>query len=382
MFAPMSVILAAITAALVGFVGSIAVILKSAEALGATTLQTTSWITALCLGIALTSVYLTRKFHMPVITAWSTPGAALIASAGVNADLNQAVAAFLFASALIVVTMLLKPLSQLLKRLPVPLAAALLAGILLRFCMQIIEVAHISPVLVIFLVGLFFVLQPRVPALSVLLILIVGVIITYFLGEISSDCCTMQWPALQLIQPQFDMSVLLGLGLPLYLVTMTSQNLAGLAVLKADNYSPPPEQAIIPTGFVSLMFSVFAAHGVCLAAITTSICSSTSCHPNRGQRWKVGTTYALMYLLFALFSQTLVNFLLALPNELIITFVGLALFSPLMSSMKTALSGNDKQTRAALVTFIVTFSNLSLYGVDSALWGLLAGVLVLFMGDR
>ena len=374
---PGSVFSAAVSAAFIGFAGSIALILKAAQTLGATADQTTSWITALCIGIALTSLYLSWRFRMPVITAWSTPGAAFIASSAENINIEQAVGAFLLAAALVVLTMAIKPLSDLMKRIPSTVAAAMLAGILIQFCLDLIGAGQTAPLFVTTLVVLFFVTQAFKASLAVPVILLAGIVISIVTNQLSQSCCTASLSQLNYVQAKFEMTALIGLGLPLFLVTMASQNLTGIAVLKADNFSPSPAGAVIPTGIVSLFLAPFAAHGVCLAAIIAAICSGPGCHSDPNERWKVGPVYALCYLIFAAFTQSFVEFLLALPAVLITTFAGLALFGPLKGSLKSALAGNEQQTEAAVVTFIVTVSGLTLFGVGSALWGLIAGIIVL-----
>ena len=374
---PGSVISAALTAAFVGFAGSIALILKAAESLNADSSQTASWITALCIGIAITSFYLSLKFRMPIITAWSTPGAALIASYTQEINIEQAVGAFILASALMVVTMVIKPLSELMKRIPSTVAAAMLAGILIKFCLDVIGDGQIEPLFVLGLTALFFIVQLFSSALAGPVLLITGTLISAYSGQLNEGCCTLVLSSLSLVKPIFEMPVIIGLGLPLYFVTMASQNLTGLAVLKADNFTPSPAGSIIPTGITSITLAPFAAHGICLAAITAAICSGPNCHTDAKQRWKAGPVYALAYIIFAIFTQTLVEFLLAVPAVLITTFAGLALFGPLKGSLKTALGGNAVHTEAAVLTFIVTISGLSLFGVGSALWGLFAGILIL-----
>ena len=374
---PSSVILAAVTAAFVGFAGSIALILKAAESVNADSTQTTSWITALCIGIAITSLYLSWRFRMPIITAWSTPGAALIASYTEEINIEQAVGAFILAAILVIVTMAIKPLSDLMKRIPSTVAAAMLAGILINFCLDVIGAAQIAPAFVLGLTVLFFIVQLYSPALAAPVLLIAGTVISALSSQLNDECCTLSMSSLSIVYPVFETPVLIGLALPLYFVTMASQNLTGLAVLKADHFTPSPAGSIIPTGVTTLGLAPFAAHGVCLAAITAAICSGPLCHPQAGQRWKAGPVYALAYVFFAIFTQTLVEFLLSVPAVLITTFAGLALFGPLKGSLKSALSGDAVQTEAAAVTFIVTLSGLTVFGIGSALWGLLAGIIIL-----
>ena len=372
-----SIVSAATTAAFVGFAGSVALILKAAEAVNANQLETTSWIVALCVGGALTSLYLTWKFRVPAITAWSTPGAALIATSADGISIEQAVVAFAFASLLVVLTMSIKPLSDLLKRIPSAVAAAMLAGILIQFCLDVVAAARVDTWFVLTLVLLFFVIHRWRSTLAVPSVLLMGIALSVFGDRVAQNCCTPAFSTVVFIEPAVDWSVVIGLGLPLFFVTMASQNLAGLAVLRADGYTPPPAGAIVPTGIVSILLTPFGGHGVCLAAITASICSGPSCHPDSGQRWRVGLTYALCYVGFAAFAELLVEFLLALPGVLITTFAGLALFNPLRGSLVSALSGDALHTEAAVLTFVVTVSGVSLFGVGSAFWGLRAGCALL-----
>jgi benzoate membrane transport protein len=313
----------------VGFFGSVALVLEAARAVGADADQATSWVVALCVAVAVTTLYLSRRHRMPIVTAWSTPGAAVIAAGGAGVGINEAVGAFIVAALLVVATAMVRPFAQLVERIPKTLAAAMLAGILLPFCLDVALQIPVLPVLVLLLVTVFFLVQV--------------------------------W----------------SLALPLYIVTMASQNLAGLAVLKADGYSPSARSCFGSTGVVSLLATPFGGHGVCLAAITAAICTGPAVDPDSDRRWRVGPVYALCYLVFAVFSESMVELLLALPAALITTFVGLALFGPLVGSVKTALAGGGVETKAAVVTFIVAASGVTFAGVGAAPWSLAAGLAIL-----
>lgn len=373
---PASIVSSAVSAALVGFAGSVAIILAAARAVGADAGQATSWVIALCVAIALTSLYLSLHHRMPIVTAWSTPGAALIASGAAGIGVNEAVGAFLVAALLVMATAMIRPLGRLMERIPKTLAAALLAGILLQFCLDVALAVPASPLLVLLLVVAFFVIQLWSQTLVVPIILVIGIAIAIASGLVDESCCSLTISVPRVVAPEFRMLSIIGLALPLYIVTMASQNLAGLAVLKADGYSPPAQSCFGSTGLASLLAALFGGHGVCLAAITASICTGPACHPDSSHRWRVGPVYALCYFLFAVFAETLVELLLALPAALITTFVGLALFGPLMGSMKAALAGSAIDTKAAVVTFVVAASGLSFAGVGSVPWSLAAGLLI------
>lgn len=374
---PLSVVSSAISAALAGFAGAVALVLEAAQAVGADANQTTSWVVALCVAIAATTLYLSVRHRMPIVTAWSTPGAAVIAAGGAGMSINEAVGAFIVAALLMLATAMIKPFARLVERIPRPIAAGMLAGVLLPFCLAVAMQIPALPVLVLLLIGVFFTVQLWSLTLGVPVVLALGIGIAAASGLIDQSCCTLKLAHVDAIAPRFQWQSVIGLALPLYIVTMASQNLAGLAVLKADGYSPSARSCIGSTGFASLLTAPFGAHGVCLAAITASICTAPAVHADSRQRWRVGPVYAVCYLVFAVFAESMVELLLALPAALITTFVGLALFGPLVGSLKTALAGAAVDTKAAVVTFVVAASGVSFAGIGSAPWSLAAGLSIL-----
>jgi len=374
---PLSILSSAISAALVGFFGSVALVLEAARAVGADADQATSWVVALCVAIAVTTLYLSLRHRMPIVTAWSTPGAAVIAAGGAGIGINEAVGVFIVAALLVVATAMIRPFGQLVERIPKTLAAAMLAGILLPFCLEVALQIPVLPLLVLLLVAVFFLVQVWSQTLGVPIILALGIAVAAASGLIDQSCCTVTVSHVQLVSPEFRLQSAIGLALPLYIVTMASQNLAGLAVLKADGYSPSARSCFGSTGIVSLLATPFGGHGVCLAAITAAICTGPAVDPDSDRRWRVGPVYALCYLVFAVFSESMVELLLALPAALIATFVGLALFGPLVGSVKTALAGGNVETKAAVVTFVVAASGVTFAGVGAAPWSLAAGLAIL-----
>ncbi len=377
---PLSVVSAAVTASLVGFGGSVALILEAARSIGATPAETVSWIASAYLGMGATTLYLSLRHRMPIITAWSTPGAALIASSAGGVGMSVAVGGFLFAAALLIATAAFRPLGRLIERIPSTVASAMLAGILIRFCLDVVGAGVASPGLVLALVGAFFVMQVWNAGLAVPVALALGIGLAGAGGLIDPSCCGLAISELTVIAPTFDPGAVIGLGVPLYLITMASQNLPGLAVLKADGYRPPAAAAMAPTGLASLLLAPFGAHSLCLSSITAAICTGPGCHPQPERRWLAGPVYALCCLLVAVFAEPFIDLMLALPAVLISTFAGLALFGPLKGSLKAALGGPPGEVDAAAVTFIVAASGVSLAGVGSALWALIAGLIVLALG--
>ncbi|RDI59232.1 benzoate/H(+) symporter BenE family transporter [Microvirga subterranea] len=371
----LSIVTSAVVAALVGFGSTIALIIAAANAVGADAAQTTSWVAALCLSMAATSGILSVRYRIPVVTAWSTPGAALIAaSSGIS--IQAAVGAFLLAGALIVLAASVKPFGRLIERIPASLAAAMLAGVLIRFVMAVFESAQGAPGLVLPLVGVFLLVRLFNPALAVLAVLFVGLVIAFGGGLAQPLPSDLSLSSLTFIAPVFEPTALIGLGLPLFLVTMASQNLPGFAVLRASGYTPPSRPILAVTGLASVVTAFFGAHTSNLAAISAAICTGPDTHPDPSKRWMVGPFYALSYLIFAAFSAALIGLIGALPPELIKTVAGLALMGAFAGALGSALSDQAKVFPAVL-TLAVTASGLTLFGIGSAFWGLAAGLVAL-----
>ena len=378
---PLSPILAAITAAIVGCGGSIAVVFAACAAVGATPVQTASWVAGLCLAVALASGLLSIRYRMPILAAWSTPGAALIAASQSPAlTMETAVGAFIVAALLILATAVIGPLGRLIEKLPMPIAAAMLAGVLLKLVAAPFEIVPAAPWLILPLVLLFLIARVRLPSLAVILVLIAGVALAGALGQLKPlpplALAEVTW-----IVPRFDPGVALGLGVPLYLVTMASQNLAGFAVLRASGYQDIPTRSILGvTGALSLATALAGAHTSNLAAISAAICTGPEAHPDPARRWWAGPPYMVMYLAFALVSPSLVALFATLPTELVQTIAALALAAPMTGALVTAFSGSHDKFSPGL-TFAVTVSGVTLFGIGSAFWGLVAGLLIAVLGQ-
>lgn len=370
----LSVPVSAFVAAVVGFGGTLAIIIAAAAAVGATQDQTASWVTAICLAMAVESLWLSWRTRMPVITAWSTPGAALIAASS-GFTMADAVGAFIIATLMLIATGLFGPLTRLISRIPASVASGMLAGIVLVFVTNAVKTVPIDPWFVLPLVAAFFILRLFNPALSVLAVLVGGSAIAFATGRVGG-LPTPELSTLTVVVPEFSLVSAIGLALPLYLVTMASQNLSGLAVLKAAGYEPPAGPLIWVTGLVSLVSAPFGASTTNLAAISAAICTGPDVHPDPAERWKTGPFYAFAYLVFALFGASLVAIFAVLPQSLIVLVAGLALTAPLANALSIALK-DEGERMPAVTAFAVTASGLVLFGVGSAFWGLVAGLTVL-----
>lgn len=368
-----SVIASAVVAAIVGFGGTLALIIAAAQALGATQAQTASWVTALCLAMFISTGFLSWRYKMPIITAWSTPGLALI-GASTGFTMQQGVGAFIVTAIAIIITGLVKPVSGLVSKIPASIASGMLAGVLFAFLTGAARTIPVDPLFVLPLVLLFFVIRLFNPAVAVLAVLFGGILIAFLSGRVAG-VPDISLSTLTLIMPVFDTRAIIGIALPLYLVTMASQNLPGFAVLRAAGYEPPTAAALQVTGLLSLLTAPFGAHTSNMAAISAAICTGPDAHPDPAQRWLTGPFYALSYLILAIFGASLVALFAVLPAPLIALVAGLALIGAFANALTIALK-NETERLAAVVTFAVTASGISIAGIGAAFWALVAGLLV------
>nr|WP_312162676.1 benzoate/H(+) symporter BenE family transporter [Brevundimonas diminuta] len=367
---------AAAVATVVGFGGTVALVVQAGQAMGAAPAQIISMVTALCLGIGLPGAVLSWRLKMPVVLAWSTPGAALLAASTLGLGWSTAVGAFVIAGLLMVLTGLVPALGRLAERIPAAIASAMLAGVLLPFCLKLFLVFPTDMALAAGLLLVFVVMRRLAPAWALPAVLMAAFAVLAARGQVALPEGTGLFGALSPVMPAFDWKAAVSLALPLYLVTLASQNLPGLVVLRAAGYAPPAGKLIFWGGLTSTLLAPFGAHGVNLAAITAAICTEPDAHPDAAKRWTVGVIYGLFYLVVALFAAPLAGLFIAMPTGALAAITGLALIAPLTGSLG-AMMGEVKDREAAVLTFAATASGVTLFGVGSAFWGLAVGFLAL-----
>lgn len=373
----LSLITAPLVAVIIGFAGTLALLIAAAEAVGATPSQTISWVAAISLAKAAETLFLSLRYKMPIVTAWSTAGLALVGTS-LGFNMAEAVGAFIIAALMIIITGLFPPFTKLVAHIPKGIAAGMLAGILVGFVMAAANTLSQDVVFVLPLILGFFIIRVFSPTIAVIAVLVMGSLAALWRGDIAV------MPAFQLsefvlIYPQFTWQAAIGLAVPIYLVTMASQNLPGLAVLRGAGFEPPAGMVIAVTGFFSLLSAPFGASTTNLAAITAAICTGPDAHPDPNERWKTAYVYAGSYAFLGICGASFVAFSLALPPIFIILIAGLALLPPLTNAM--ALSMGDEPNRiASMATFAVTASGLTLFGIGSAFWGLMIGVFIYSLG--
>ncbi|WP_330242024.1 benzoate/H(+) symporter BenE family transporter [Streptomyces sp. NBC_00525] len=371
--APPSAVAAGLIAVLVGVTSSAALVFTAAKAAGADAREISSWMLALGVGLAFTCAGLSLRHRAPVVTAWSTPGAALLTTGLVGVSMPQAVGAFIFSGLLILVSGVTGWFARVMSRIPVPLAAALLAGVLLRFCTGLFSTMEHSfavafPMFAAYLLG-----RRLLPRYAVLVALAAGVVATLFTGGWRTGGVHLSLATPVFTAPEFDWRVLVSVGAPLFVVTMASQNLPGVAVLRASGYQVPVSPLMTWTGAANALLAPFGAFGLNLAAITAAICTGEEAHPDRGKRYLAAVWAGFFYLCVGLLGATVASLLTAMPHELVMAIAGIGLLATIESSLASALA--DKESReAAVVTFLATASGVTLLGIGSAFWGLLAGL--------
>lgn len=368
-----SIFITALLAALVGIGGSIALIFAAANALGTTQEETASWIFGLGIGITINATLLSFYFKMPVTAAWSSPGSAVIAATS-GLSLPEATGAFLLTALLLSLTALIRPLRNLVSAIPLPLANALLAGVLFGFVIRVFPALESNAVLVAPLLVLFILVRLWSPLWATLLTLIAGIGLAFALGQ-SAELPAFAFTRPVLIAPEFDVAVMLSLGIPLYLVTMAGQNLPGLAVLRASGYDVDARPILGLTGLTSGVLAFIGAHTQNLAAITAALCTSPDAHPDPKKRWLVGPSLGLIYLIIALCAGWMVGLFDALPPELLITVAAVGLAGALATALSGAVADKDLLF-PALVTFLVAQSPFKFLDLGGAFWGLAAGLLL------
>jgi benzoate membrane transport protein len=367
-----SVVISAVVAVLVGFGGSVAIILAAAKAVDASAAETSSWVSALCFAIAAITGILCLRHRMPIVAAWSTPGAAIIA-ASTGITIEAAVGAFVLAGVLLTLTAAIRPLGQLIEKIPTAIASAMLAGVLFDFVVAVWGHAQTDWMLVLPLLATFLVLRLFSPSWAVIVVLVVGVVLAHALG-MAKPVGGFEMSSLLWITPSWEPAVLIGLGIPLYLVTMASQNLPGFAVLRAAEYQVPSRSILTVAGLASLATSVFGAHASNLAAISASICTGPDAHPDKDKRWMCGPVYALYYVGLGFFGASVVTLFASFPEALIITVAGVALTGPLVGALSSAMDASGDRF-VAVTTFVVTASGITVFGIGAAFWGLVVGLI-------
>jgi benzoate membrane transport protein len=368
----LSAVVAGFVAVLVGFTSSVVIVFQGAAALGATPEQTASWIWALGLGMGLTSLGLSLRYRQPVLTAWSTPGAALLVTAGAGVGMAEAVGAFMVSALLITLAGASGWFERAMNRIPQALASALLAGVLARFAFDAFASAKADFTLVAVMFVVYLLGRRTWPRYAVPGVLLAGVALAVARGQLNFSAVPWQLAVPVFTLPSFSLAATIGIALPLFVVTMASQNLPGVAAQRAAGYATPVSPVITTTGLATLVLAPFGGFAFNLAAITAAICMGREAHEDPARRWVASAAAGVFYIVTGLLAGAVVALIAAFPKVLVLALAGLALLGTIGAGLAAAMK-DDAQREPALITFVVSASGLTLWGVGPAFWGVLAG---------
>ncbi len=360
-------------AVLVGYSSSGAIIYQMFQAAGATPAQIGGWLSVLGIAMGIASLGLSLRYRMPVLAAWSTPGAALLATSFHGISLNEAVGVFVFSNLLIVLCGVTGLFARLMNHIPASLAAAMLAGILLRFGLQTFADLQTNFVLCGSMCLAWLLARRWLARYAILVTLLIGIAVALAQHAIHFPPQPLSVMLPEPVMPHFTLTILLGIGVPYFLVTMASQNAPGIATLQAHGYRAPVSALMSWTGLTALLLSPFGGFSVCVAAITAAICMSDEVDPDPQQRWRAAVLAGIFYLLAGASGALIAVLFSALPGVLIEALAGLALLATLGGSLQRALE-QPAERDSALITFLITASGVSLLGIGPAFWGLVGGI--------
>lgn len=376
----LSAFVAGFVAVLVGFTSSVAIVFQAAQSFGATPAQITSWIWALGLGMGLCSLVPSLLLRKPVMVAWSTPGAAVLATAGAagSFSMGEAVGAFMVCSLLVILVGATRALERVADRIPMEIASALLAGVLARFGIQAFAAAQTALPLVLLMVGTYLVARRIAARYAVVVTLVVGILWVLITGQMAWSMEPVRLAMPVFVAPQWSVSAIVSLAIPLFVVTMASQNLPGMAVIRASGYELPVSRLITMTGWASLVLAPFGAFALNFSAITAAICMGPEAHEDRSKRYTAAASCGAIYIVIGLFGALVTGLLTSFPKELVVAIAGIALLSTIGNGLASALR-DERHREPALITFLVTLSGITLMDIGSAFWGVVAGSLALFV---
>ncbi|MGH8354134.1 MAG: benzoate/H(+) symporter BenE family transporter [Pseudomonas sp.] len=373
-----SAVIAGFVSMLTGYTSSLVLMFQAGQAAGLSSGQISSWIWALSVGMGLCTIGLSLRYRMPIVIAWSTPGAALLITSLGGVGYSEAIGAYILCALLVTVCGLTGSFERLVRRIPASLAAALLAGILFKIGSEIFVAAQHRSGLVLGMFFSYLIAKRLSPRYAVPLALLVGTLLAGGLGLLDFSGFSLELAQPIWTTPSFSLAATISIGIPLFVVAMTSQNMPGIAVLRADGYGVPASPLISVTGIVSLLLAPFGGHGINLAAISAAFCTGPHAHEDAQRRYTAAVWCGVFVTTAGIFGATLAALFAALPKELVLSIAALALFGSIANGLTSAMQ-DAKEREAALITFMLTASGFSLFSIGSAFWGIVAGVLTLLI---
>ncbi|MBA1279551.1 benzoate/H(+) symporter BenE family transporter [Stutzerimonas stutzeri] len=369
----LSAVVAGFIATIISYAGPLVIIFQAAKAGGLPHDVLSSWVWTISIGSGVLGILLSLRYRVPIVIAWSAPGSALLVTMLPDISMNQAVGAYLVSNLIILLVGLSGAFDKAISKLPAAISAAMLAGILFRFGTDLFVSVKDQPWLVLAMFATYLLFKRAMPRYAVMAVLVVGVAMTVASGELRSEALVLGLAKPVWITPEFSWQVMLGVAFPLVMVALTGQFVPGMAVLRNAGYQTPASPLISGSALGTLLLAPFGCHGLNLAAITAAICTGKESHEDPGKRYIAGVSGGVFYLLLGIFGATLVSVFTAFPSALIAALAGLALLSAIGAALHGAMSV-PADREAALITFLVTASGMSLLGLSAAFWGLIFGI--------
>ena len=360
---------------LIGISVSSVLVIQAAQLLGANTAQISSWFWALGLSIGLSGLILSWKFKYPVATSWSTAGLALIIATGSGYSLNEAVAAFMICGIITAALGFFGAFERILSFIPQSLTSAMLAGVLLKFGIDVFSKLETHWGFIFTLLATYIVLKKALPRYCIVITVIIGFVICLLFMQFEIPPLNLSLTQPVWVTPDFSLQSLLGLAIPLFIINMASQYLPGIAMIKSYGYQPHVRQLVGWTGIAQAFFAPFGAFATNIAAISAAVSLDDQAHPNPQKRYIAGMSCGVFYILMGLFASTLTTLLISFPSVFIVALAGIALFATIGHNISIAFQQVDER-EAALMTFLFSASGVQFFGIGSAFWGLLFGYAV------
>ncbi|PYE47963.1 benzoate/H(+) symporter BenE family transporter [Paenibacillus barcinonensis] len=369
-----SPVIAALISVIVNYGGTFILVFQAAKAAGLSPEMTASWIWSISIGVGITGIWLSFRYKEPIITAWSTPGVAFLVSVLAVTPYSEAIGAYMISAVGFIILGLSGMFERFVRLIPPGIASGLLAGILLQFGISAFAGAKVEPLLVILLFTAYVVLKRFIPRYAIVGILMIGILYLVVAGKTNFSSVQLAFASPVLVMPEFSVQALLGVAVPLFIITLTGQYMPGMLVLRNDGFKTSANPILTVTGLGSLIAAPFGSHAFNVAAITAAICTGKDAHEDASKRYIAGIACGVFYIIVGIFGVTLAALFLVLPAAFIATLAGLALLGTIGGSLANALA-DPKGRETALITFLATAANVTLLGVGGAFWGLVAGVL-------
>ncbi|MFS8173004.1 MULTISPECIES: benzoate/H(+) symporter BenE family transporter [Halomonadaceae] len=367
-------IAAGFVAVLVSYSGPLAIFFQAAQSAEISSAMMTSWVWAISIGAAVSGIFLSLWLKVPVVTAWSAPGTALLVTLFPGLSLNEAIGAYLTAAMIIFVIGVTGSFDRIIRMIPPGIASAMMAGILFQFGVGVFVSLESVPALAIGMIIAYLLFKRLTPRYSLVLLLIAGVTLAVLLEGASLEGVSVQFADPQFIRPEWTWNATLSLAIPLVLVSLTGQFLPGMAILRTSGYSTPAKPIVIVASLTSFFTAFFGGITTVIAAITAAICTSKEAHEDPDKRYVAGVANGVFYLIGGIFAGTIVALFTSLPGEFVAVLAGLALIGAISSNI-SAFAAEKSHLEASVITFIATASGISFLGLGSAFWGVVVGAL-------